>query len=521
LPIYIAIRELINQFFGLRKGGNMTSREYDIVEPLAESMIHSLRAFGYDLRTAIADLIDNSLTAGADNIWVMLEWNGSKTCIYILDDGRGMLEDQLVSAMRLGSMNPLHERDPRDLGRFGLGLKTASFSQCRKFTVFTKTKKDTSPNTRIWDLDYVSRTKQWRLLKRAGKEIQPYLAKVSGMQQGTMVLWEQIDRITEGTKVNSKKDHEHFLEEIDAVRKHIAMIFHHFMDQPKPKKFWVNDRKVEPWDPFLEKNTACQVLSPEIITINQKEINVQPFVLPHHSKLSRSEYEAAGGTRGWNAQQGFYVYRNKRMLVDGDWLSLGLLKEEHYKLARIRIDLPNDLDIEWDIDVKKSKARPPAGIRQDLKRIARITRERAGGIYRHRGKVMARKNTAEYVYPWKQLDRRGKMFYNINREHPLVQEVLESAGENRKNITALLRMLEETVPVALITINNSEKPDQHGRPFEGRPTKEMMDVLAALYESLIHSGCTKEEAQLRLSVMEPFDLYPETVAAFIERQEAK
>ncbi|MED4582514.1 ATP-binding protein [Brevibacillus choshinensis] len=498
----------------------MSSKDFDITVPLAESMIQSLRAFGYDLTTAIADLLDNSISADAKHIWVDFEWNGENSAITITDDGRGMTEEGLVHAMRLGSTSPLQERGPKDLGRFGLGLKTASFSQCRVLTVKAKSNRSEAV-IRCWDLDYVTKKQEWRLLKQAREGSDLYFKRLHQLEHGTTVLWEVMDRLVRGMEVNSRKDHDWFLEQVDLVYRHIAMIFHRFLEQTKPVKIFVNDRPVVPWNPFLVKSPATQSLGVEELIIKGKKVSVHPYVLPHRSKINDDIYDLASGIKGWNASQGFYVYRNRRMLVDGDWLGLGFQKEEHYKLARIMIDLPNDLDDEWDIDVKKSKARPPAGIRADLKRIAKLTRERAVNIYRHRGKVISRKTSAEYVYPWKQLVRRGKTFYSINREHPLVKNMIHQSGEHRSELQALLKFLEETVPVTMISITNSENPDLHGKPFEFKPTKELLDVLQVMYQALIQTGSTSEEAILRLSVMEPFDQYPELLASYKEHLEVQ
>src|SRR2546428_7939377 len=138
--------------------------EFDLVPPNAASLVESLRAFGYGLPTAIADLVDNAIFGKARNIWIEFFWDGEESAVCLTDDGCGMSEPELRDAMRAGSRNPLDDRDPRDLGRFGLGLKTASFSQCRRLTVRSKTK-DGGAITRCWDLDCIGRTNDWRLLR--------------------------------------------------------------------------------------------------------------------------------------------------------------------------------------------------------------------------------------------------------------------------------------------------------------------------------------------------------------------
>ena len=193
---------------------------------------------------------------------------------------------------------------------------------------------------------------------------------------GTIVLWQQPDRvIPSGTRVDNKKAQARFLQQLEHVKEHLAMVFHRFLE-PRTLNIWFNENAVEPWDPFLVSHGATQRLPEERFGHKECQVIVRPYVLPHVSKLSKQAHEAGSGPEGWNAQQGFYIYRNRRMLVAGDWLGLGFQKEEHYKLARIGVDLPNLLDEDWDIDIKKSRARPPDQLRHDLRRIAEATRRR-------------------------------------------------------------------------------------------------------------------------------------------------
>lgn len=489
--------------------------DFDIAEPHAEAMIESLRAFGYDLQTAIADLIDNSITAQARNVWLVFNWDGENSHISIRDDGTGMAEAELVKAMRPGSQSPLEPRSAKDLGRFGLGLKTASFSQCRLLTVRSKTPKGKAV-TRCWDLDYVVKTGEWRLLKNARRESEKHLSSFSNTAGGTIVLWECIDRVVGGTKVNNPDQQKWFLDRVNIVKDHLAMVFHRFLQRPNGLKIWINDRKIDPWDPFLSKEPATQRLNEESLRIAGGKVTVKPYILPHHSKISPQIHTLAAGPRGWNDQQGFYIYRNERLLVAGDWLGLGFQKEEHHKLSRILLDIPNSMDSIWAIDVKKSRAKPPAPLRPDLKRIAKLTRERASAIYRHRGKVIARESAASFIFVWEKKVKHGKMFYTINRNHPVVSEFIKDSKELSAKINPLLRLLEETIPVPLIVLNNAENPDRENIPFEESPSKELTLLMTQAYQALLNSGLTKQQARERLSVIEPFDRYPELLASIID-----
>jgi len=483
---------------------------YDIAEPRASAMIESLRAFGYNLQTAIADLIDNSISAGARNVWLSFCWDGANSHVSVRDDGYGMTEVQLIDAMRPGSQSPLEERKPQDLGRFGLGLKTASFSQCRRLTVASRAKNHEVAIKR-WDLDYVNQANEWRLLHSPAEGSAQKLNDLGNMPHGTIVLWEDLDRVVGEAKIDDQKAQDDFLEAVEVVENHLAMVFHRFLEKRNRLKIWINHHPVEPWNPFLPDAQATQILPLEPLTFKSETVSVQPYILPHHSKIAPDTYNKAAGLNGWNAQQGFYVYRNERLLVAGDWLGLGYRKDEHCKLARIQIDLPNSMDNDWDIDIKKSRARPPVSLKADLKRIARLTRHRATEIYRHRGKVIARENTEKHVFPWDKKLRRGKVFYAVNQEHPLVQEALNLPDHFQPVIRALLRLLEETVPVQQIWIDNSIELEKQTQPFDGTPPEQVIEVMLQIYRALRKSGMTQEQARSRILIMEPFQHFEDLI----------
>jgi hypothetical protein len=494
---------------------DISDEQCDLAEPYAAAMSESLRAFGYELPSAIADLVDNSIFAQARNVWVDFKWDGEDSTVGVIDDGDGMTEGELVNAMRPGSRNPLESRDPKDLGRYGLGLKTASFSQCRRLVVRSKTDGGATA-TRCWDLDFVAQRNKWLLLRNAGPGSEVHFQRLAGLAHGTTVLWERMDRIVKGQDVDDESHRRFFHGRIEAVEKHLAMVFHRFLEGKRRLRIFVNDNEIDAWDPFLKSEKATQQIADERITLFQKQIGVIPYVLPHISKLAAEKHDRAAGFKGWNFHQGFYVYRNERLLVPGDWLGLPFAKEEHFKLARIQLDIPNSMDQEWDIDVTKSKARPPDALRKDLRHIAAVTRRRASEVYRHRGKVLARRTSQEFLFVWQQLTRRGKYFYRVNREHPLVVQAVRSEG---KLVEPLLRMIEETVPVPLLAITNSEHPDQHSDPFEGSSSKEILALLGRVYDAMTASRIPRTTVIERLRVMEPFDRFPELVAFFEEQQQ--
>jgi hypothetical protein len=495
--------------------GERSPAEFEIADPRPEALIESLRAFGYTIQAAVADLVDNSISAGARNVWVTFYWGGADTWISIVDDGHGMDEHELKEAMRAGSQSPRETRRADDLGRFGLGLKTASFSQCRELTVISR-RKGGPLSHRRWDLDVVARTGEWRLLKNVDDASRTILAQLDGLAAGTGVLWRRLDRVVGDSGVDDTRARDRFLQAAEHVEQHLGVTFHRFLS--RAFAIHIGENRVNAWDPFLESNPFTQALVEDSVLYKGHRIPVRPFVLPHHSKLSTEEFRLAAGESGWNAQQGFYVYRNKRLIVAGGWLGLGFQREEHAKLARIRVDLPNSLDEEWQIDVRKASARPPGPVREDLRRVARKTRDLAVEVYRHRGKAIARSRASETAFVWNREQKSGRIRYRINREHPVVAALINSADAPRARRTAALRLIEETVPVPLIAIDHAETPDQQAAPLEGVSAAEVRELVLQMKSQLVATGLDGAELTRVLLGMEPFDRFPEIVAAALDVQ---
>jgi hypothetical protein len=475
-------------------------------EPDASSMIETFRAIGYSIETAIADIIDNSITAGAKNIWVDYVWSGPSTVLSILDDGNGMNNEQLIQAMRPGSKNPLDIRDTDDLGRFGLGLKTASFSQTRKFAVISK-KIDCNVCLWSWDLDFVNKSHSWSLIKYCPTESN-FIEKVEKLTSGTCVIWWDLDRVTKDTKEDSADSKGKFLDAMEGVKSHLSMVFHRFIEDGV--NIFFQGRKIVPWDPFM---IGCDGLQPKPeVTFQDGKINIKGFVMPHGSKLSSEEYNYGKGPKdSWTEHQGFYVYRSKRLLVAGDWLGM-FKKEVHYDLCRIRIDLPNNVDEFWQIDIKKSIARPPLKYKDQIRSVAKEVRKQAHEVYTNRGQILKRKLSKDEYSPfWEERIRRGKRFYKINREHPLLSELFDRSDDLKGEIENVLKFIEETVPVPLITLQENENIKPHGHPFEGADHEAIRNIMKAMYHNLIMNGKTDEQAKLRILHIEPFNFYPEYI----------
>lgn len=493
--------------------------------PHASSMLESLRGLGYTPQTALADLVDNAIAANARDVAVHLEWAGPESWVRIIDDGDGMDDAGLEAGMRLGARDPRVERAETDLGRFGLGLKTASFSQARRLTVASR-KEGGEVVCLRWDLDRIGQElgADWPLFEGPAPGSEHLLAPLDLMAHGTVVIWEKLDRIvTDGFGAAD------MIELADRVEAHLAMTFHRLLDGQTPVlRLSLNGRGLKPWDPYLIGHPSKALESPEYRILRTSGVTVQCHVLPHRDMLKPAEQEVAAGPGGWTQQEGFYVYRNKRLLLAGGWLGLGdggkpWPRDEAHRLARIRLDIPNSADADWKINVLKSTASPPVRLRPQLQRIAKETRDTARGVFAHRGHVtpasgMRQNSVAE---AWQARRSAQGTSYRIARDHDLVASILDRAGPLKPDILALLRLIEETVPVQRIWLDTAEDKETPRTGFTGAADNEVMETLSSMFDALVKfRGLSPAEARERLGRTPPFDRHLELVAA-LEAKDAQ
>jgi hypothetical protein len=476
--------------------------DYEIANPHPAGTIESLRSLGYSTEAAVADLIDNSIAAGAHQVDVIFTWIGRESWAAVIDDGHGMTEAELVTAMTIAARGPGMPRGPQDLGRFGMGLKTASFSQARRLIV-TSAAVGHPRTTRVWDLDLVRQTEEWRLLRHAGPDEAVLEEQWSG--QGTAVLWRHLHRYDQpGVTTDDEPTERHFYEEIRRVEAHLAMVFGRFLTGRRIK-LTVNNNPVLPWDPFLQHRPFSQRLPAEEIPISGHLMRVAGFVLPHLRHLSDEEARRSAGPRGWLEQQGFYVYRRDRLILAGDWLGIrGFRKEDKYILARVAVDIPAELDNEWSIDVRKSAAIPPVAARSHLQRIGASARDAAAAVLTQRGRVTARERGPDFAYAWTVRRNSGQVTCRVNRHHPLVRQVLRGGPDEAADASALIRLLEETVPVAALRVMHQAETMDDPEPFSSAD-EEATKVAERIQAALISQGCTPHEARRRIRLMPPFD----------------
>ena len=479
--------------------------------PSAAELLESMRALGYSFEAALADLIDNSLSADAHRVEVRFS-PYEQPYVAVLDDGWGMTPVEITAAMRHGSRDPRLVRDACDLGRFGLGLKTASLSQCRRLTVATL--KHGELSARRWDLDHVARRQDWMLLQLSEAQILtlPVVDELRAQGHGTLVLWEDFDRlIADGTPLERALGNR-----VDLARDHLSLVFHRFLNPPpgtRAVSISINRNPLRTVDPFLSAHKATQALPVEDFPVEQERVTVEPFILPHISKLRAADLELAGGEEGLRRNQGFYIYRNRRLISWGSWFRL-VRQEELTKLARVQVDISNRLDHLWQLDIKKSRTYPPESLREGLKQIIHRITDGSRRVYTYRG----RKTPDGIIRAWDRSVERDGVAYRINRDHPLIA-ALEKAHTHDQSLLfgQVLHTLEETIPFDAVYADMASEL----RPMVVHNTDDKYETLLALAESILGSlGRETAEGQRFLAALpttEPFTGAPEAAKAVLRR----
>lgn len=425
--------------------GQFNRVEFLEVLPDPISLIESMRAVGYSVEAAIADLIDNSISAEATKI--SIEYDATaEPFVAILDNGHGMNSFQITEAMRHGK-NPNDPREKSDLGRFGLGLKTASLSQCRKLTVISK--KDGEIHSRCWDLDLVASQNKWIVSIPSLSEIEKFsfFPELNKQESGTLVIWHQLDKLLAGAKDANKE----ITLKFHGLLEYLALIFHRFTQKEsgfKEISIDVNGQLLPFRDPFLKANSFRQNLEGQVIRHEKGNVTITPHILPPVNHLTPEEIAITGGLDGLRNSQGFYIYRGRRLVIWGTWFRL-VPKEEFFKLSRIQVDIPNSFDELWSLDIKKSAAFPPDVIRNRLRELIPHFANTSRKTVTYPGR---RKGLEQITPLWERMEPAHGLFrYEINEEHPLVKRVSEQLdSKSMRSLRDLISAIECSLPVEAI-----------------------------------------------------------------------
>lgn len=331
-----------------------------VVLPDPKRMIEGLRDTGYNFETAMADIIDNCIAAEADNINVIVELDfRGNIIIFIADNGCGMSEAQLKIAMKYGA----DERDnPASLGKFGLGMKTASTAFSRSLTVVTRAAAEADVITATWDLDHVVAKNEWELLMSSepSQEALEALDLVAPRDSGTVVVWEKVDRLMklydQPKGVHARRTLE---KKVEGLKEHISMVYQRFLDHEDSRasniKINVNGDDINAWDPFVIPHSdlvAEETMKAVTASGIETEFTVKAYILPRKEEFPSEEI--AKKAKVSTSRQGVYIYRENRLIVDATWL--GMFKvETHLQLLRVEFSFDHKLDEAFHLDIKKSQ----------------------------------------------------------------------------------------------------------------------------------------------------------------------
>ena len=463
---------------------------FEQVPPRAASLVESLRDIGYTFPEAVADIVDNSITAGAADIEILDNSDPDAPAVGILDNGHGMTEPELTEAMRLGTRSPTDPRQRSDLGRFGLGLKTAAFSQCRRLTVVSCRNDHTS--TRRWDLDTVVEKGDWLLETVRDPAPVPFSDRLDA--DGTLVVWEKLDRL--GGDLTGA---------LDRTASHLELVFHRILSgeppRRRPVRISINGRPLEPFDPFHSDHPATQRHPDESFQLEGHGIHIRPFTLPHHQKVTRTQWERFAGDEGYLKNQGFYIYRERRLIIHGTWFRLAP-QIELTKLTRVQVDIPNALDAHWKIDIKKGSAQLPPLVRQRLKRIVDAFCRGSRATYERRG---ARLADDTRLPVWIRTQNKNRITYAVNDEHPAIGHLKTTLSEEqRKPLRLILALVADTLPFDTLLADLTGAPSDVGPSTLSHTDRQ--ETIALTCRGLRTQGFDRDKARTVLFALIPPDL---------------
>jgi len=412
--------------------------------PSPSVLMNSMRSIGYTFKTALADIIDNSISAHAKNVFISIPINDEDLYVTILDDGEGMNRDDLFNAMKYGSDR---EYKSSDLGRFGLGLKSASLSQCRILTVASK--KDGNLSAFQWNLDSIIHDTdiQWGCIALDEDDFAeiPNISELQHLAEGTMVIWQNFDI---AYKKSNGRIREYLSDEMADAEKHVSLVFHRYLSNKfKPFQIFVNNDTVEALDPFLEDHPKTDSKKVSEISMEGGVIKVQPFILPHMSDMTNTDIRKLGGIEALRNDQGFYIYRNDRLIIYGKWfrLSTSSISPELMKYGRIKVDIPNSLDDIWDIDIKKQNATIPKQVLNYLKKAVTDVCSRSKEKTSKRVRLTLDRDDNKI---WnKSLTKNQKECFFINKDSEFVRHFLDDFDDkDKRKILNFIDALSSAIP---------------------------------------------------------------------------
>ncbi len=401
---------------------------------------------------------------------------------------------ELRMAMRPASVNPDEERSADDLGRFGWGMKSASFSQCKRLTVVSK--KGGAYTAASWDLEDID---GWSMYSYSGQEAESLLEEYISGLSGTELIWQKCDRLSEGGSLSEDQ----FIEIVAYARRRLSLVFHRFIGGTagaRKTAISLNGTPLDALDPFHSKHAATQTFPAEVFHVaDGAPVTMKAYTLPHYSKLEEDEYDTLGGEEGYVKNQGFYVYRNNRLIIYGTWFRLAK-HGELSKLVRISVDIPNSLDSMWKVTIDKSDVQLPSRLRERMKSLVDGFRQRSTLVFRSKGGRITDGRTASV---WERYAKNQQVQYRLNRSHALLKALADTLEpEPRGRLAQVLSLIEQQIPIDAMFNDVSANPQKLNQALTDPDS--FQDFLRATIPMLLADGASNETVVHQLRSTDPY-----------------
>jgi hypothetical protein len=475
-------------------------------EPYA--LLESNRNLGYSVEEAIADLLDNSVSARSTEVNIWMVWNEGNPVLKIFDNGVGMNLKELIDSFKLGS---LKERSKNDLGRFGFGMKTASISQARKLVIISK-KQEFNVVFRSLDLDFIQTNNSWNLSVPNEKEYSEEISLLNKNGSGTFLIWENWDR--------APRNLENFASQISKTKNYLSVCFHRFLEL-KSLKINFNSIELVGISPIPTTST----LSSTVILNDQDETKLNSYSLQHPIHWDE-DYENAtirfnsySLFNGFEQQQGIYIYRLNRLITPyGGWRDL-MKNKNSSKLARVTIDIPNSLELDekWNLEITKTDASIPFEFIKEIEIFVEKTKNLSGVKVNGGGRKVERDFRANFdnATVWKDQFDNSSYKYKVNEKHPIFQIMLEKSLIDSKSLKFLLEVIESNLPISKIIENNDLRPNHHDRiKLKDKLSLEYLNIAKDLFDKY-RCGHSHNDSLILLFKCEPYCYHQEQIKSYL------
>jgi Histidine kinase-, DNA gyrase B-, and HSP90-like ATPase len=476
------------------------SKNFELANPNPEFLIKSIAEQGYSLETALADLMDNSITANASRIEVLTKIDEEPFTLFLSDNGNGMSKESLKRNMQFPSKSPDDSRESNDLGRFGLGLKTASFSQTRAFTVLSRKKGTSIFSGLTWDVKHLKDSGKWEMIINSDEEIAEILEQYNNISNdhqnssndfipNTIVVWKGLYKFENFLDVKNKQDA--LKEEItNTTSEYLSIVFHKFMErQTNRVDIRINNTLVKPFNPFPTENSNLRALEPLQKEFGKDIVKIQGFVLPNTSIKETKE-----NSNPWTPHnkslmdmEGLYIYRADRLILFGGWNGL-IKKMPRLQLGRLKIDIGNKVDHLFHLNVAKSQINIPHDLKNSfLRAIVDLKTEAQKEYFNHGLKTFTQKpseHSSELFY--KTATNKGVLL-RINDEFPLLKSLKSSLNNKQKAELNFILKMSSNLINKVRQVDNVE--------ITGNAEKDgiSIDEIVKSISELLNLGLSKEQ----------------------------